>query len=84
MSKQILDFFPLQDPPPRIPDDSDLTDAMNMLKKVQLRLISKTPKAVGNADKDAKRPGELYKRYRSPEELSDIAKAFYGLAGKIS
>lgn len=56
---------------------------MNMLKRVQQRLVPKTPKAVGNGDKEAKRPGELYKRYRSLEELSDVAKAFYELAGKI-
>lgn len=84
MSKQILDFFPLQDPPPRLTDDSDSTDAMNILKKVQQRLIPQAPKLVGNGDKDVKRPGEMYKRYRSPEELSDVAKTFYELAGKIT
>jgi RNA polymerase I-specific transcription initiation factor RRN7 len=31
-----------------------------------------------------KRPGELYKRYRTVEDLPENAKAFFELAGKFS
>ncbi|CAG8960949.1 hypothetical protein HYFRA_00002487 [Hymenoscyphus fraxineus] len=83
LPKQILDFFPLQDLPPRQPDDAESTDPINLLKKVQQHLIPIPHKSVGDGDKPGiRRPGEFYKRYRSPEELPDTAKAFFELAAQ--
>jgi hypothetical protein len=55
------------------------------LKDVQKSLIIQEPHPIGEfGDRDMKRPGEFYKRYRTIEDLPENAKAFFELAGKFS
>ena len=80
MPEGILEPFPLQELPPLAPKPSDQDERIHRLKEVQSDVIIQevVPVKEGEA---AKRPGELYRRYRTVEELSDIAKSFYEIAG---
>jgi RNA polymerase I-specific transcription initiation factor RRN7 len=77
----ILEPFPLKDLPPLAPRPSNEDEIVIRLKEVQSDLIIQevVPVKEGEA---IKRPGELYRRYRTVEELSDIAQTFYDIAGK--
>jgi RNA polymerase I-specific transcription initiation factor RRN7 len=81
--EKILELFPLQELPPQRADDSDTEQNVDRLKKVQSSLIVQTPVAIEENDKleDVNRPGELYRRYRTVDELPENAKAFYIIAG---
>ena len=81
MPKQILDFFPLQEIPSRPADPPESQTAI--LKRVQAVLVPQKAVSEKNEKKGVRRPGELYKRDRSSEELTDNARAFYELAGKF-
>lgn len=90
MAEQILDLFPLQELPPQEPEGSKIERSVERLKQVQNRLTVQTPRPVEDEDEGenddneaVNRPGELYRRYRTIEELPDNAKAFYELAGKF-
>ncbi|PSS25675.1 hypothetical protein M430DRAFT_48107 [Amorphotheca resinae ATCC 22711] len=83
MSAEILEFFPLQDLPPRRAEESDQEQRENRLKQVQQGLILQKPKPVQNEEEQPEtvnRPGELYRRYRTTAELPDNARVFYELA----
>ncbi len=85
VSEQILQLFPLCAIPPRATDDTeDREEDTARLKEVQSSLVWRTPHTVGEDDESdsIRRPGELYKRYRTEEELPKEAKAFFGLAGE--
>jgi len=84
VSAEILEFFPLQDLPPRRAEESDQEQRENRLKQVQQGLILQKPKPVQNEEEQPEtvnRPGELYRRYRTTAELPDNARVFYELAG---
>lgn len=85
MPEQILELFPLQELTPQPVDDSMYELNVKRLKQVQSSLIVQTPVANEEDDEseDVYRPGELYRRYRTVEELPEIAKAFYTVAGKF-
>ncbi|KAH9204453.1 hypothetical protein DL95DRAFT_471482 [Leptodontidium sp. 2 PMI_412] len=83
VSEQILQIFPLDDLPPQ-PDaeDSCLEQDIASLKDVQGSLFLQEPQPIedGDTSEEVVRAGELYKRYRSEEELPKEAKAFFELA----
>lgn len=82
--EQILELFPLQDLPPQQPEMSDDEARVTRLKDVQKSLIIQKPHPVGEfGDREMKRSGEFYKRYRTIGDLPEDAKAFYVLAGKF-
>jgi hypothetical protein len=82
VSKQILDFFPLQEVPPPLIDVPRLESQADLLKRVQETLIPQ--KTISKKDKKTglRRPGESYKRDRNAEELTVNARAFLEIAGK--
>lgn len=55
------------------------------MKQIQNDLLVQKSKPIfhGGGSK-VNRPGELYKRYRTVEELPEMAKAFYEVAGKFT
>lgn len=77
----MLELFPLERLPPRPAEDDDLAERISRLKVTQNNLI--VQKAKGDSRNNVNRPGELYKRYRTVEELPATAKAFYELAGRV-
>jgi len=79
---QILELFPLPELPTRELEEANLEVNPERLKQIQKNLMVQKSKPVEEEDDDIKRPGELYKRYRTIEELPDNAKAFYEIAGK--
>lgn len=76
--EQLLELFPLEEVPPRPIEEDDLAERVARLKVTQNNLI--VQKAKGDSRNNVNRPGELYKRYRTVEELPSTAKAFYELA----
>ena len=63
---------------------SDDETRVTRLKNVQKSLVIQKPHPVGEfGDREMKRPGEFYKRYRTIGDLPEDAKAFYVLAGKF-
>lgn len=80
MPEQLLEPFPLKELPPRPIEEDDLAERVARLKVTQSNLIVQNAK--GESSKNINRPGELYKRYRTVEELPSTAKAFYEIAGK--
>jgi len=63
---------------------SDDEARVTRLKDVQKSLIIQKPHPVGEfGDREMKRSGEFYKRYRTIGDLPEDAKAFYVLAGKF-
>lgn len=86
VAKQILELFPVEDLPPHVNIESDQEQIETKLKQVQSGLLLQTPvpKEAGEEQEDINRPGELYRRYRTVEELPESAKAFYERAGKFS
>jgi RNA polymerase I-specific transcription initiation factor RRN7 len=84
VAEQILQLFPLSDLPPKAEEGSDYEQRVERLKDVQKSLIVQKPKPVEVGEsEEIKRSGELYKRYRTVEELPENAKAFYRLAGEF-
>jgi RNA polymerase I-specific transcription initiation factor RRN7 len=85
VAEQILELFPLQELPPRTPEVSGHERNIDRLKQVQRSLIIQNPKAIVENEEleDVKRPGELYRRYRTIDDLPDNAKAFYEIAGEF-
>lgn len=85
VAEQILDLFPLQHLPPQIPLDSNEEQKIVHLKAIQESLIVQKSRATSEGEsKQTNRPGELYRRYRTVEDLPDSSKAFYEIAGKNS
>jgi nicotinic acid mononucleotide adenylyltransferase len=82
VAEQILELFPLTNLHPQPSEDSDHEQRVESLKDVQKTLIVQKPKPVEFGETEIRRPGELYKRYRTVEELPENAKAFYLLAGE--
>ena len=78
-----MELFPLQDVPPLTDEDSDNDQRLQRLKQVQRTLVLQESKYVEEGDDigEIKRPGELYKRYRTVDELPESAKSFYEMAG---
>ena len=82
VAEQILEQFPLQDLPPLAVADSSNDQRLERLKHVQNNLVLQISKSVeGDEAGDIKRPGELYKRFGTVDELPESAKAFYEIAG---
>lgn len=85
MPPHIVEHFPLQDLPPRPAEEDDQEQRANRLKQVQNGLTMQKPIPLQDEDGDGSesitRPGELYRRYRTPDALPDNARAFYKLAG---
>jgi hypothetical protein len=79
--KQILDFFPLQEistKPIGLPQLEDQTDSMEIFQNILVpqKVISEKDEKRG-----IRRPGEVYKRDRGSQELTDNARAFFETAG---
>jgi RNA polymerase I-specific transcription initiation factor RRN7 len=83
VAEQILKLFPLQHVPPLIAEDSDNEQRLERLKQVQENLVLQKPEPVEDdgVAGETKRPGDLYKRYRTIDELPENAKAYYEMAG---
>ncbi|OWP04605.1 60S ribosomal protein L [Marssonina coronariae] len=85
ISEQILQLFPLDDVPRETArEDIESERRLASLKNVQRSLLWQNPQPISE-DEDSeqfRRAGELYKRYRTEEELPKQAKAFFDLAGK--
>lgn len=83
VAREILEHFPIQDLPLRPADKDDQDERVNRLKQVQSNLVTQRPVPVQDDEEyeSMNRPGELYRRYRTVEELPDNAKAFYKVAG---
>lgn len=85
MPQTILEHFPIQELPPRPAEEDDQDQRANRLKQVQNELTVQKPIPVqeqdGERSEPINRPGEFYRRYRTPDELPDNARAFYKLAG---
>lgn len=86
MAEQILNLFPLQDIPPQTPLDSNEEQSIDRLRQVQGSLIIQKAEDVAECEdrEHINRPGELYRRYRTIEDLPVHAKAFYEIAGMTS
>jgi hypothetical protein len=82
VAEQILELFPLQEVAPLPAEDSDSEERSYRFKRVHENLVLQKPRPVQENEAGLVRPGELYRRYRTVEELPDNAKAFYELAGK--
>jgi RNA polymerase I-specific transcription initiation factor RRN7 len=82
VAQQLLDHGPLHELPPRPFLTSDLEQSVNRLKQVQNNLIVQKSKVAESVVENITRPGELYKRYRTVQELPANAKIFYEIAGK--
>ncbi|CZR62368.1 related to polymerase I core factor (CF) subunit [Phialocephala subalpina] len=78
MPEQVLELFPLEKLPPRPVEEDDLAAKVARLKLNQNDLV--VQKAKPSEGRNINRPGELYKRYRTVEELPSTARAFYELA----
>ncbi|KAH8597253.1 hypothetical protein B0O99DRAFT_618376 [Bisporella sp. PMI_857] len=84
MPEKILNAFPLEDLPPRPPIESDDELKRERLRSVQnSRIVQKSISTDVVNNDSVTRPGELYKRYRIAEELSEHARAFYEKASRI-
>jgi RNA polymerase I-specific transcription initiation factor RRN7 len=79
--EQILELFPLSDLSPLPPENPCSDKCVERLKRVQHNMVLQKPKPVDGASQDVRRPGDLYRRYRSIKEVPENAKAFYELAG---
>ena len=65
-------------------EDSDHDQRPDILKQVQESSIAQRAESVESDDQNIHQPGELYRRYRLIEELSEDARALYEMAGKFS
>lgn len=82
MAPQILELFPLEDLTPRPPVKSENNEDV-LLKEAQHALIFQKPKPVEEDESDEiRRPGELYKRYRTADDLPENARVLYERVGK--
>jgi len=86
MPAPILEIFPLKE---LAPQDSKAAeeDPTDKLREVMSNLIVQEPitdEEASNSDVKIARPGELYRRYRSVEELPESAQAFYEIAGTFT
>ena len=83
MAEQVLEIFPLEELPPRPAEGPKKEHVVPHLKQIQQDLIFQKPRPVEEDEIEAiRRPGELYRRYRSIEDLPENARAFYEKAGK--
>lgn len=85
MPKAILEQFPLQELPPLPPKDQkhEEEEVTRRLKEVQKNLVVVEPvESSSNEKGKIVRPGELYSRYRTVDELPENAKAFFEIAAK--
>jgi RNA polymerase I-specific transcription initiation factor RRN7 len=84
---KILEHFPIQDLPARSAEPDDQDERASRLKQVQRSSIVQKPVPIQDEEAEEEevmtRPGELYRRYRTVDELPDNARAFYKLAGKL-
>lgn len=84
-SEQILHLFPLGAISPQPAEEApNMDEDTARLKDVQRSLLWQKPQPVGEdgEPENIRRPGELYQRYRTEEQLPEHAKVFFGLAGK--
>ncbi|KAJ5052078.1 uncharacterized protein L3040_001838 [Drepanopeziza brunnea f. sp. 'multigermtubi'] len=80
---QILQLFPLDDISPRpVEEDTETERQVARLKAVQRSLICQSPHTIDeNEDVEGiRRAGELYKRFRTEDELPGPARLFFQLA----
>lgn len=85
MAEQILELFPVNEPPARAIEGVKEVQGIHALKHIQRNLIFQTPKPVEkNESSKIKRPGKSYRKYRKVEDLPENAKAFYERAGKFT
>jgi RNA polymerase I-specific transcription initiation factor RRN7 len=82
VAEQILELFPLQDLPERKADDSEQEKKTNRLSEIQQSSTLRKSEPVKDGD-DVTRLGEYYRRYRTVDELSKEARAFYEAAGEF-
>jgi RNA polymerase I-specific transcription initiation factor RRN7 len=83
VAEQILELFPLEELPPKTIEELKQEQVLPHLKQIQQDLISQRPRPVEEEENgDIRRPGELYRRYRTVEDLPENARAFYEKAGK--
>lgn len=84
MPEKILELFPLHEISPQSNIELSDEQSISRLMKVQGSLIVQNPLADREDDnsKEVNRPGELYRRFRTIEELPENAKAFYEIAAK--
>lgn len=85
VTEQILQLFPIEDPPSRpLRDHTETEQTTVRLKAVQESLVWRDPRPIieGEESGDLQRAGDLYKRYRTVEELPQRARPFFELAGK--
>ncbi|PVH85974.1 hypothetical protein DL98DRAFT_650478 [Cadophora sp. DSE1049] len=86
ISEQMLQIFPLNNlPSPTDKEDLHHEEDIGKLKYVQQGLILQDPNPIeeGDGSGELLRAGELYKRYRTEEELPKEAKAFFELAASL-
>jgi RNA polymerase I-specific transcription initiation factor RRN7 len=84
VAEEILELFPVSEPPPRVIEDVKEKSGISALKEIQQNLIFHTSKRVEeNEGSHLKRPGEFYRKYRKVENLPEDAKAFYERAGQF-
>ncbi|CAD6443553.1 57851537-36f7-48e2-993b-0d246bfdb062-CDS [Sclerotinia trifoliorum] len=82
--QQILELFPLPDIPVETTVGVVDPDPINRAKEVHKTLTLQKPAARMDDEElgGIFRPGEMYKRYRTIEELPESAKAFYEIAAR--
>ena len=81
----ILDHFPLNELPAdaTINDNEDTT--IRRVKEIHETMLIQRPIPVSNQDavKEIRRPGELYRRWRTIDDLPENARAFCEVAGTV-
>ncbi|ESZ98666.1 60S ribosomal protein L40 [Sclerotinia borealis F-4128] len=82
--EQILELFPLPDIPSEATVGIVDPDPINRAKEVHKTLTLQKPVARMDDEESENivRPGEMYRRYRTIEELPESAKAFYEIAAR--
>lgn len=85
MAEQILELFPLHDQQPGQKEDKPSDeDLLQKLREIQSTLIWQKPLHEDDLiSKESLRAGHLYKRYRTIQQLPEVARVFYEKAGKL-
>ena len=87
VAEKILELFPLSNLPNQQAEPSNPEHQADRLKQVQQSSVIQKPIHSGDECEDEfvniARPGEYYRRYRTPEDLPDNAKDFYEVAGQF-
>ena len=84
MAEQILELFPLEELPRKPVKEPKQEQGIPHLKQIQQDLVFQKPRSIEEEESEnIRRPGELYRRYRSVEDLPENARAFYEKAGKF-